>query len=147
MPYWQGAGFAFDPEADRPWLLTLATLLGPSLTRLKDAVDQGAPFFAEGVVFSEEAQQQLAQAGVGPLLAALIVALEATPPTSLDDLKGVINGVVKAQGVKKGLVMKSMRAALLGEMHGPDLMESAWIFIQRGAIAARLTTAIAAIPQ
>ncbi len=147
LPYWQGAGYDFDPDADRPWLLTLATLLGPSLTRLKDAVDQGAPFFTQGATFSEEALQQLAQAGVGPLLEALIAAFEATPPVSLDDLKGVINAVAKAQGVKKGLVMKSMRAALLGEMHGPDLMESAWIFTQRGMIVQRLTAAIAAIPQ
>jgi glutamyl-tRNA synthetase len=31
--------------------------------------------------------------------------------------------VVKDEGVKKGLVMKSLRAALMGDMKGPDLMD------------------------
>ncbi|MGB3574000.1 MAG: glutamate--tRNA ligase [Phormidesmis sp.] len=35
MPYWQVAGYDFDADTDKDWLLPLAAMIGPSLTRLK----------------------------------------------------------------------------------------------------------------
>ncbi|PSR14459.1 glutamate--tRNA ligase, partial [filamentous cyanobacterium CCP3] len=62
---------------------------------------------------------------------------------TIDDLKTLVNDVTKAQGVKKGLVMKSMRAALMGALQGPDLMESWLILRQRGFDVPRLKEALA----
>ncbi|MEB3173542.1 MAG: glutamate--tRNA ligase, partial [Cyanobacteriota bacterium] len=35
-----------------------------------------------------------------------------------------------AAGIKKGVLMKSMRAALLGSLQGPDLLET-WLLLHR----------------
>jgi glutamyl-tRNA synthetase len=143
VPHWQAAGYAFDPEGDRPWLLQLAALVGPSLTRLPDAVELSRFFFSPTVDYAEAAHKQLSQAGVADLLQATLDALQATPLESPESGKALVNQVVKAQGVKKGMMMKSMRAALMGDMQGPDLMESWLILHQRGFDQDRLQEALA----
>ena len=45
IPYWQEAGYEFDPVADRAWLEQITTLIGASLTRLTDAVQMCRLFF------------------------------------------------------------------------------------------------------
>jgi glutamyl-tRNA synthetase len=125
IPYWQAAGYAFDASADQDWLTALAGLLGPSLTRLPDAVEQGRFFFSELMDYSDAATQQLHQDGVADLLKATLERLQGGAAfDSLETGKALVNDVVKAQGIKKGLMMKSLRAALMGDMQGPDLMES-----------------------
>ncbi|MGF1458246.1 MAG: glutamate--tRNA ligase [Leptolyngbyaceae cyanobacterium] len=131
IPHWQAAGYAFDLATDKDWLTTLAGLLGPGLTRLPDAVDQGRFFFSELMEYSEAAQKQLGQAGVAELLQATLERLQAGAALeNLDSGKAFVNEVVKAQGAKKGLMMKSLRAALMGDMQGPDLMES-WLILHK----------------
>lgn len=143
MPYWQAAGFSFDPMADQDWLTTLAGLLGPGLTRLPDAVDQGRFFFPELMDYSEAANKQLHQDGVADLLQATLEKLQSgSALDSLDIGKALVNEIVKAQGIKKGLMMKSMRAALMGDMQGPDLMASWLILHQRQFDVPRLKAAL-----
>jgi len=55
IPYWKEAGLEFDPTGDRAWLEQLAAVIGPSLTRLPEAVDMTRMFFTESVEFSSEA--------------------------------------------------------------------------------------------
>ncbi|MGD1940168.1 MAG: glutamate--tRNA ligase [Leptolyngbyaceae cyanobacterium] len=143
IPYRQAADYAFDPEVDRDWLTALAGLLGPSLTRLADAVEQGRFFFAEIMDYSEAATKQLHQDGVAELLTATLERLQAGASLeSLDAVKALVTDVVKAQGIKKGLMMKSMRAALMGDMQGPDLTESWLILHQRQFDLPRLKKAV-----
>ena len=143
IPYWQAAGYAFDLEVDRDWLTALAGLLGPSLTRLSDAVEQGRFFFAEVMDYSEAATKQLHQDGVAELLTATLGQLQdGAYLESLETVKALVTDVVKAQGIKKGLMMKSMRAALMGDMQGPDLTESWLILHQRQFDIPRLKKAV-----
>jgi glutamyl-tRNA synthetase len=51
-----------DATADRPWLLPLMALIGPSLTRLPDAVDLSR-FFVTATVEFAEAAAKATQAG------------------------------------------------------------------------------------
>ncbi|NEQ26548.1 MAG: glutamate--tRNA ligase, partial [Microcoleus sp. SIO2G3] len=44
IPYWQQAGYEFDP-GDRAWLEQLTAVLAPSLTRLDDAVEMSRYLF------------------------------------------------------------------------------------------------------
>jgi glutamyl-tRNA synthetase len=139
----QEAGYVFDPAAGRDWLTAIAALVGPSLTRLPDAVEQSRFFFTETVDYSEAATQQLQQPGVADLLQATRDKL--TGGSALDSLetgKALVNDIVKAQGIKKGLMMKSLRAALMGDMQGPDLMESWLILHQRQFDQPRLAQAL-----
>ncbi|MBE9141336.1 glutamate--tRNA ligase [Nodosilinea sp. LEGE 07088] len=145
LPYLQAAGYAVDPEADQSWLLPMMTMLAPSLTRLTDVVEQSRFFFTETVDFADDAKTQVQLDGVEPVLAGILTGLTEQPPATIDDLKALVNEVTKAQGVKKGLVMKSMRAALMGALQGPDLMASWLILRQRGFDVARLKEALALI--
>ena len=142
MPYLKKAGYALDDAADRSWLLPLMTLIGPSLTRLPDAVDLSRFFVTETVDFSEDAKTQLQLEGVSDVIQAVMAGLTAGGSMdSAEALKSLVNQVTKAQGVKKGLVMKSLRAALMGALQGPDLLDSWLILRQRQFDVSRLTAA------
>ena len=143
LPFLQGAGYGVDLDHDRDWLLPLMALIGPSLTRLTDAVDQSRFFIAKTVDVTEAAKAQLQLPGVADVMAAVLSALTAGDPLDTPAaLKGVVNQVTKAQGVKKGLVMKSLRAALMGALQGPDLMDSWLILRQRQFDLPRLQQAL-----
>jgi glutamyl-tRNA synthetase len=144
LPYLQEAGYSIDSDIDKPWLLTLIALIGPSLTRLTDAVEQSRFFVTASVGFDEAAKTQLQLDGVSKVIQGVLAGLTtATPPSALEDLKALVDEVTKAQGVKKGLVMKSLRAALMGALQGPDLMESWLILRQRQFDIPRLKEALA----
>jgi glutamyl-tRNA synthetase len=138
IPYWEEAGYDFEPQSDRLWLEQLTTLIGPSLTRLKDAVDMAAMFFPSSVSLDEEAQQQLQQEGAQTVLAAIKDKLESEPTLTADTVKDMIKAVTKETKLKKGLIMRSLRAALTGAVHGPDLVESWLLLHQRGTDLTRL---------
>lgn len=135
---WQTAGY--DTQAvSQPWLAQLTALLAPSLTRLKDAVDQAQVFFIQDLTRNEEASAQLQQANVPEVLAFIAQQLQQTSDFTADAAKDLIAQAVKQHGVKKGLVMRSLRAAFTGEVHGPDLIETWLLLHQRGWDQTRLS--------
>ncbi|ABA24458.1 glutamate--tRNA(Gln) ligase / glutamyl-tRNA synthetase [Trichormus variabilis ATCC 29413] len=144
IPYWEAAGYSFAGGRDRPWLEQLVGLLSASLTRLTDAVDMSKLFFSETVELSEEGSKQLQQEGSKAVLEAIIAALEAQTQLTENAAQDIIKQVVKAQNVKKGLVMRSLRVALTGDVHGPDLIQSWLLLNQIGLDKPRLSQAIAA---
>ena len=142
IPYWQAAGYKFDSGRDRAWLEQLVTLISQSLTRLVDAVPQSQLFFTDTVEFSEEGSTQLKQEGSTAVLEGIVTALENQPQLSEAAAQDIIKHVVKEQKVKKGLVMRSLRAALTGDVHGPDLIQSWLLLNQIGLDKSRLSKAI-----
>jgi len=123
IPLWLEAGYKFDFSGERPWLKKLVTLIAPSLNHLIDGVAMSQLFFTRDVDFSEEAKEQLKQEGVISALQEILNGLESNT-VSFFSGQEIIKKVVKKQGIKKGLIMRSLRAALTGKMHGPDLMQS-----------------------
>lgn len=142
IPFWQEAGYQLDKGRERPWLEQLVALIGPSLTRLVEAVDMSKIFFRETVEFSDEGSKQLQQEGSSAALSAVITALENQPQLTEATAQEIIKQVVKEQNVKKGLVMRSLRAALTGDVHGPDLIQSWLLLNQIGLDKQRLNQAI-----
>ncbi|MBA4446274.1 glutamate--tRNA ligase [Cylindrospermopsis raciborskii CS-506_D] len=141
IPFWQEAGYRLTDGRDRPWLEQLVSLIAPSLTRLVDALPMTKIFFTNGVELTEEGRQQLEQEGVKALLKAILVALDINTITG-DTAQNILKQVVKEQGVKKGLVMRSLRAALTGDVHGPDLIAS-WVLLNKiGLDKPRLSQAL-----
>ena len=128
-PLWQQEGWS--AAADRSWAIDLVTLLGPSLTLLNDGVDQARPFFEEPML-EADALTQLEQEGARLALQALNGLLEASAWDGLDGGRGqqILKQAVERAGVKKGVLMKSLRAALLGKLQGPDLMAT-WSLLAR----------------
>lgn len=143
IPYWQEAGYEFDPVGDRPWLEKITALVGASLTRLPDAVDMCRLFFVKSVEFSQEATEQLKQAGADAVVQSIVTALDGTTELTAERTQEIVKQVMKEQNVKKGLVMRSLRAALTGDLHGPDLVESWLILHQKELDKKRLQEAIA----
>ncbi|WP_427158158.1 glutamate--tRNA ligase [Aliinostoc sp. HNIBRCY26] len=142
IPYWETAGYQFNGGRDRAWLEKLVGLIGASLTRLTDAVEMSKMFFGETIELSAEGSQQLQQPGSSEVLQAIIAALETQPQLTEAFAQDIIKQVVKAQNVKKGLVMRSLRAALTGDVHGPDLIQSWLLLNQIGLDKPRLNQAI-----
>ncbi|MEG3978418.1 glutamate--tRNA ligase, partial [Microcoleus sp. herbarium8] len=142
IPYWQKAGYEFDSEADRPWLEQIAALIGPSLVRLTDAVDMCKLFFSPTVEYEEEALAQLQQPGAAQALQAVLEVLESHSTLESAEAQKITKKLSKDKNLNKGLIMRSLRAALTGAMHGPDLIESWVILHQRGTAKTRLQEAI-----
>ena len=133
QPLWSAQGWdaasagGNSGEAASTWAQDLCALIGPSLTTLKDGVEQARPFF-ERPELSEAAQQQLASEGARTALAALLERLPEGPLTA-EQAQTLLTEAVGAAGVKKGVLMKSLRAALLGSLQGPDLLTT-WLLLQ-----------------
>lgn len=142
FPYWQDAGYGINLESDRPWLEQLAALITPSLTRLTDVVKESRLIFGETVSYSEEAIAQLKQEGVKEILQAIVDSLANYPQLTPEDAQAIIKEVTNAFKVKKGLIMKSLRAGLMGELHGPDLVQSWLLLHQKGWDKTRLQDAL-----
>ena len=145
LPLWQAQGWASEgPTADSDWQTDLCTLLGPSLTKLVDGVEQATAFFLTPSP-DDQAQAQLALPGAAAGLAAVLERLPAGELTA-PGVQQILAEATTAAGIKKGLLMKSLRAALLGSLQGPDLAGS-WLLLHRiGADRPRLMAALAAAP-
>jgi glutamyl-tRNA synthetase len=141
IPYWQAAGYSFDPVADRAWLEQIVAVIGPSLETLADCVEMTRYLFVQDINLTEDAQKHLQNEGVIPALQAVQDALPEGAITE-EQAKAIVEEVVKAQGVKKGLVMKSLRAGLTRSLQGPDLMQSWLLLSHKDWAKARLTQAI-----
>ena len=143
IPYWQEADYQFDAEADKEWLLELTALIAPSLTRLTDCVKEAALFFASDITLGDEAKEFIAQDGVKNVLTS--VSSQCESGLTIDSAKDIIKAVTKEFKVKKGLVMRSLRVGLTGELHGPDLIQT-WVLLNQKAIdKSRIETVVKAI--
>ncbi|MBW4471824.1 MAG: glutamate--tRNA ligase [Stenomitos rutilans HA7619-LM2] len=143
IPYWQAAGFQAD-WSDRPWLERLAAVIGPSLSRLDEAVPMSEYLFKDAVGFTEDAIAQLKQDGSAKAIQAVADAIAAHQPLTETTVQDLIKQVVKDQNLKKGLVMRTLRAALTGAMNGPDLVQSWLLLHQHGLDQTRLQAALEA---
>ncbi|MBD2034726.1 glutamate--tRNA ligase [Leptolyngbya sp. FACHB-321] len=143
IPYWQAAGFEADWN-DRPWLERLTGMIGASLARLDEAVPMSEYLFTPTVNFTEEAIAQLRQDGSTTAVEAVSAAITNYSPLTEATIQDLLKQVVKEQNLKKGLVMRTLRAALTGAMHGPDLVQSWLLLHQRGLDQSRLQQALEA---
>jgi glutamyl-tRNA synthetase len=126
LPLWSAQGWAVD-SAEPSWLQELSALLGPSLVTLQDGIEQARPFF-ERPALNEAAVTQLESEGARPALQALLERLPEGVLTA-DAAQALLGEAVAAAGVKKGVLMKTLRAALLGSLQGPDLLTT-WLLLQ-----------------
>jgi glutamyl-tRNA synthetase len=99
-------------------------------------VDQAAPFFHR----PEPDQAALDQLGAPGASAAVAALRDRLPegPLEADAAKALLETAATAAGVKKGVVMKSARAALLGSLQGPDLLTTLTLLHRLGEAGPRL---------
>ncbi len=113
------------------WGENLVDLIGPSMVLINDGVNQAKPFFEEPEL-SNDGKKQLEIKESKEILKFILDKLETLEAAafSKEEALDVINQATKNCKVKKGLVMKSIRAALFGTLNGPDLIQS-WILLSR----------------
>jgi len=113
------------------WGIHLVELIGPSMVLIKDGLDQAKPFFEEPEL-SNDGKKQLEIKESKVILKFILEKLENIDAElfSKEDALDLINQATKNCEVKKGLVMKSLRAALFGTLNGPDLIQS-WVLLSR----------------
>ena len=128
-PLWREQGWNL-PE-DVSWGLALCELLGPSLTLLKDGIDQAQPFFVCPEL-EEDGLKQLEVDGARVAIGQLVESLERDRWDGSDtaQAQSLLADAANKAGVKKGVLMKSLRAALLGRLQGPDLITT-WSLLAR----------------
>lgn len=144
IPYWQEAGYTVD-KMDRGWLESLTALTAPTLNRLTDVIKETSVFFSDSFEYSDEAMDLLQQEGVTAIVTEIIQGVSNAGSISQEDTQALIKQVTKSQKVKKGLVMRSLRASLTGELHGPDLTQTWLLLNQLGADKTRLQQTLAKI--
>lgn len=132
LTVWQQAGYDFA-DADRAWLEQITALIQPSLTKLNEAVGL-AKFYATPTLEPDaDAIKQLQQEDAKRVLQAILAQLDQLSGDFTPEVvQSLIATVMEAQNLKKGVVLRSLRAALMGAMQGPDLSESWVILHQRG---------------
>jgi glutamyl-tRNA synthetase len=138
IPLWKEAGYQFDPVSDRAWLEQIVALIGPSINRLQEAVPMSQVFFASTVELNEEATAHFKQENAATAVKGILTALDSQESLTEATAGEIIKQVTKQLNVKKGLVMRSLRAGLTGEVHGPDLTQSWLILHQKGLDKPRL---------
>ncbi|WP_413389992.1 glutamate--tRNA ligase [Prochlorococcus marinus] len=113
------------------WGIHLVDLIGPSMVLINDGVDQAKPFFQEPKL-SDDGKKQLELDEAKMILKFVLEKLESLDASlsSKEEALDLIDKATKSCSVKKGLVMKSLRAALFGTLNGPDLVQS-WVLLSR----------------
>ena len=98
---------------------------------INDGIDQAKPFFVEPEL-SDDGKKQLQVKEAELIFKFILKKLETLDAStfSKEEAVDLINQATKTCEVKKGLVMKSLRAALFGTLNGPDLIQS-WILLSR----------------
>ena len=137
LPYWQEAGYDVDSK-ERSWLETLTALTAPTLTRLTDVIKETDVFFTDTIEYTSESMELLQQDGVATIVAEIVESVSNSEKMTEEDAKALIKQVTKSRKVKKGLVMRSLRASLTGELHGPDLTQTWLLLNELGADKRRL---------
>ena len=145
-PLWAERGWGLGGASASPaWQEELCTLIGPSLTLLADGVREAEPFFASPDP-DAAALAQFQQEGARACLEALVSLLGKGAPASegltAEGAQALLTEAAAAAGVKKGVLMKSLRAALLGSLQGPDLISSWRLLHALGEDRPRLERAI-----
>jgi glutamyl-tRNA synthetase len=139
LPIWQQAGYDFA-DADRAWLEKITALIQPSLTKLNDAVTLTQFYATPTLEPDADASKQLQQGDAKRVLQAVLAELDTLEGDLTSEvIQGLIAKVIESQNLKKGVVLRSLRAALMAAMQGPDLTESWLILRQRGWDRLRLT--------
>ena len=122
LPFWKNNGWEIISEE---WGLDLCKLIGPSLVTLKDCIDQSKEFFEEPK-YSDDAISQINIDGGKDSLKEILNLISENSLTiqNVSIAKELVTKVSKKTNLKKGLIMKTLRAAFFGQLNGPDLLLS-----------------------
>ena len=126
---WEEEGWQVLSSA---WGLKLTVLLQDSITIIKDVVEQSRPFF-EITEMQKDALEFLENNEVKMSIKYISEYIDSeNPEINQNSAKEILNFISKEHGIKKGILMRSLRVALFGCLYGPDLIQSWELFTFNG---------------
>ncbi|GMX60162.1 glutamate--tRNA ligase [Paenibacillus elgii] len=123
LPHLQKAGKlpeTLSPEQEQ-WAHELVGLYQEQLRYAAEIVSLSELFFREDVSYDDEAKAMLAEEHAPVVLGSFLKQVEAATEFSVDALKAMIKAVQTETGYKGKQLFMTIRVALTGQMHGPDL--------------------------
>lgn len=123
LPHLQQAGRL--PETlsaeQAEWVRALVGLYQEQLRYAAEIVPISELFFREEVQLDEEAKAMLAEEHAPIVLASFLKQVEGAADFGLDTIKALVKAVQTETGYKGKPLFMTIRVALTGQMHGPDL--------------------------
>jgi nondiscriminating glutamyl-tRNA synthetase len=139
LPHLQKAGYiSADPDASTiEWVTALVGINQERMRFAAEIVELSALFFKEELILDEEARAILAEEHVPIVLKAFLEQVHQTDELTVQGIPDLLKNVQKETGFKGKQLFMSIRAALTGQVHGPDLNVSLYL-LGKEKIAARL---------
>ncbi|MBP1153532.1 MULTISPECIES: glutamate--tRNA ligase [unclassified Paenibacillus] len=103
------------------WAHSLVGLYQEQLRYAAEIVDLSELFFREDVSYDEEAKAMLAEEHAPLVLRSFLTQVEQAAEFHVDALKAMLKAVQTETGYKGKPLFMTVRVALTGQMHGPDL--------------------------
>lgn len=129
LPHLQKAGYlpqALD-DSGYQWAAALIGLYQEQLRYAGEIVDLAELFFREHLEYDAEAKAILAEEHVPVVLGSLKRQMELATTYDPDGLKTTLKNVQQETGYKGKQLFMTVRAALTGQTHGPDLYQTVFL--------------------
>ncbi len=139
VPHLQKAGF-LPAELDAATQEWVAALVGVNQERMRYAaeiVELAALFFQEEIAFDDEGKALLAEEHVPTVLKSFLQQVEQAEEFTAEIIPALLKNVQKETGYKGKQLFMSIRVALTGQVHGPDLNMSLYL-LGKEKVRARL---------
>ncbi|WP_206830626.1 glutamate--tRNA ligase [Alicyclobacillus fructus] len=117
-------GYRLPPYADDSWLERAVSLVQDGLTCARDFFSAASVWLEPEVAYDEEARALLETEGAHRVIEAYLSACEQDPVWDEAANRARTQAVGRALGVKGKDLFMPIRAALTGQLHGPDLQKS-----------------------
>ncbi len=117
LEYGDSAGY----DVDVPHLEAVYNLMKVRVHRLIEVVPQGYYFFTDALVFDDTEINKKWVPEVAPVLKQAADAISALEVFNHETAAAAAKEIIQASGIKMGVVMPILRAALTGTTQGPDV--------------------------
>lgn len=114
-----GADLGYDLSVTN--LESVFNLLKARVHRLIEVVPQGYYFFTDALVIDDTEINKKWTPEIGPVLEKIAEALKAVEPFNHESAAAVAKEIIQTSGIKMGMIMPLLRAALTGTTQGPDV--------------------------
>ncbi|MFB5192178.1 glutamate--tRNA ligase [Alicyclobacillus fastidiosus] len=106
------------------WLPQIVALFQEQMVCASDFLRLSEGFFEQRVTYDEEAQQLLAEPGSRQVVEAYLALASVDEAWTADASRARFKQIQKEQGVKGRALFMPVRAAITGQVHGPDLQKT-----------------------
>lgn len=129
MPHLQKAGYIQGDldAAGQEWVTALVGLNQERMRFAAEIVELSSIFFKEELVIDEEASAVLKEEHVPVVLASFLTQVEQAEAFTVEAIPALLKQVQKDTGFKGKQLFMSIRSALTGQVHGPDLNVSLYL--------------------